>query len=80
MLQAFSGGVHPPENKETEKNTIEVMPAPAKVYIPFSQHLGKPAQPVVAVGDEVKINFTEECTSNCSLCAQYCAFGALTTF
>jgi electron transport complex protein RnfC len=55
MLQAFSGGVHPPENKDTENKAIEVMPVPAKVYIPFSQHLGKPAQPVIAVGDTVKI-------------------------
>lgn len=28
---------------------------PAKVYIPFSQHVGAPAKPVVNVGDKVKI-------------------------
>jgi len=28
---------------------------PKKVYIPFSQHVGKPASPTVSVGDKVKI-------------------------
>jgi electron transport complex protein RnfC len=55
MLSGFTGGVHLPENKETQNQTIEVMPAPKKVYIPFSQHTGKPAKPLVAKGDTVKI-------------------------
>jgi len=55
MFTGFSGGVHPPENKDTENLAIEVMPVPKRVYIPFSQHAGKPAKPLVEKGDEVKI-------------------------
>ncbi|KPK62928.1 hypothetical protein AMJ83_09225 [candidate division WOR_3 bacterium SM23_42] len=55
MLTRFAGGVHPPEDKNTEDRAIEVMPAPKKVYIPFSQHTGKPAKPLVQKDDEVKI-------------------------
>ena len=33
---------------------IEVMPAPNKLFISLSQHIGAPAIPVVAPGDEVK--------------------------
>jgi electron transport complex protein RnfC len=55
MLSRFSGGVHPPEQKNTEDCAIVVMPASKKVFIPFSQHTGKPARPLVKKGDEVKI-------------------------
>jgi len=55
MLSKFSGGVHPPEKKSTEGCAIEIIPTPKKVYIPFSQHTGKPAKPLVEKGDEVKI-------------------------
>ena len=55
MLLGFTGGVHPPENKHTENCAIEVMPPPKRVYIPFAQHTGKPARPLVNKGDEVKI-------------------------
>jgi electron transport complex protein RnfC len=55
MLQAFAGGVHPPERKVTESCAIEVMPSPPRVYIPFSQHAGKPAKPMVEVGAHVLI-------------------------
>ncbi|MBW6497774.1 MAG: electron transport complex subunit RsxC [Bacteroidales bacterium] len=48
------GGVHPPENKLSEKAPIEVLAIPAVVSIPVSQHLGAPASPVVAKGDKVK--------------------------
>ncbi|NOZ61525.1 MAG: electron transport complex subunit RsxC [Calditrichaeota bacterium] len=52
----FKGGVHPHEYKElAEDKAIEVMPAPELVIIPVQQHIGAPAEPVVAVGDEVKI-------------------------
>ncbi len=54
-LKTFTmGGVHPPENKMAEKQAIEVLPVPAQVSIPISQHLGVPAVPVVAKGDRVK--------------------------
>ncbi|MDH4210818.1 MAG: electron transport complex subunit RsxC [candidate division WOR-3 bacterium] len=55
MLSGFAGGVHPPENKNTDECAIEVMPMPKRVYIPFSQHTGKPARPLVKKGDDVKI-------------------------
>lgn len=55
MSKGFTGGVHPPEVKLTENIAIEVMPAPKRVYIPFSQHTGKPAKPLVQKDDIVKI-------------------------
>ena len=55
MSKRFIGGVHPPEAKLTEDIPIEVMPAPKRVYIPFSQHTGKPAKALVKKDDEVKI-------------------------
>ncbi len=38
----------------TNSAAIEVMPEPDKVYISLAQHIGKPAAPVVQVGDHVK--------------------------
>ncbi|HSV88120.1 MAG TPA: electron transport complex subunit RsxC [Bacteroidales bacterium] len=55
MLRTFNiGGVHPPENKLSEKSPIVVLPIPETVVIPVAQHLGVPAIPVVAKGDQVK--------------------------
>lgn len=55
MLKTFRmGGIHPPENKISEKQEIEVLAIPPKVFIPLSQHLGAPAKAVVAKGDTVK--------------------------
>ncbi|ACF14210.1 electron transport complex, RnfABCDGE type, C subunit [Chloroherpeton thalassium ATCC 35110] len=48
------GGIHPPENKLTEGNSIEVLPIPSELAIPLLQHLGKPAKPVVKAGQRVK--------------------------
>lgn len=54
-LKTFTmGGVHPPENKLAEKQSIERLDPPKTVAIPLSQHLGVPAQPVVTRGDVVK--------------------------
>ena len=56
MLKTFKpGGVHPAENKISEKKEIEVLPIPEIAYIPISQHLGAPAKPLVNRGDEVKV-------------------------
>lgn len=42
------------EHKEkTENKAIEMLPLPAKAYIPLSQHLGKACEPIVKVGDTV---------------------------
>ncbi len=52
----FSGGVHPPYNKNrTERLPIEEFPAPQKVIIPLYQHSGLPAKPVVKRGDKVLV-------------------------
>ncbi|NTW33355.1 MAG: electron transporter RnfC, partial [Bacteroidetes bacterium] len=48
------GGIHPKENKISSAYPIEVMPPPAIVYIPLSQHAGMPAIPVVNKNDKVK--------------------------
>ena len=52
--KTFRKGIHPPGHKErTAGLPIEVFPAPQKVVLPLCQHIGAPAQPLVAVGDEV---------------------------
>jgi len=47
------GGVHPPENKITADVQIEKLPTPGVVTVLLSQHLGKPARPIVEKGDIV---------------------------
>jgi len=56
MLHTFpKGGIHPPENKFAATQSIETLTVPDVVYIPISQHLGVPANPIVKKGDVVKI-------------------------
>ena len=56
MLKTFKlGGVHPPENKISEDQAIEVLPIPKVASIPISQHLGAPAKALVNKGDIVKV-------------------------
>lgn len=53
--KTFKGGVHPPENKKiTESCKFENLPIPSECRVPLQQHIGKPALPVVAVGDIVE--------------------------
>ena len=49
------GGVHPEENKISTNAVIETMPVPEQVVVLMNQHLGAPATPVVAKGDQVKV-------------------------
>lgn len=49
------GGVHPNDNKISKNAAIEVFPPIETAYISMAQHLGAPAEPVVAVGDKVKV-------------------------
>lgn len=49
------GGIHPPESKMSAGRPIEVLPIPKVAVIPLGQHIGAPAQAVVAKGDEVKV-------------------------
>jgi len=52
----YYGGVHPSENKEfSEHLALEKFPDPKTVVIHMSQHLGAPANPIVEVGDVVKV-------------------------
>lgn len=53
--KTFKGGVHLHYFKEaTASKNIEIMPEPERVTLPVSQHLGAPAELIVAVGDQVK--------------------------
>jgi len=55
-LEGYYGGVHPCENKEyTEHLPLIKFPDPETVVIPLSQHAGAPANPVVQVGEKVKV-------------------------
>lgn len=50
----FHGGIHPPENKlQSLSRGIESAGIPDQLILPLSQHLGAPAEPCVAVGDQV---------------------------
>ena len=53
-FNTFKGGVHPYDGKELSKDkpVREILPKGELVY-PLSQHIGAPAKPVVAKGDEV---------------------------
>ena len=50
----FKGGVHPYDGKDLtkDKKIIDLLPQGELVY-PLSQHIGAPANPIVAVGDRV---------------------------
>jgi len=48
------GGIHPPERKELSNRTpIQPAPLPKRLILPLSQHIGAPAEPLVAVGERV---------------------------
>ncbi|MEO5343667.1 MAG: electron transport complex subunit RsxC [Gammaproteobacteria bacterium SHHR-1] len=50
----FHGGVHPPEEKALS-TAAPIAPAliPDRLVLPLQQHIGAPAQPLVAVGERV---------------------------
>ena len=51
---SFPHGIHPPENKDdTSGLPIRQFPFAPVLIVPLSQHLGKPARPVVREGQEV---------------------------
>ena len=53
-LHAFDGGIHPEENKQQSTQTaIAQLPLPAQLIIPVGQHIGAPADVIVAEGDLV---------------------------
>ncbi|MGO1368027.1 MAG: electron transport complex subunit RsxC [Senegalia sp. (in: firmicutes)] len=52
----FKGGIHPPHHKKaTENLAIERARDPKMVFIPMHQHIGAPCEPIVKVGDMVKV-------------------------
>jgi len=54
-LFPIRGGIHPEYRKDlTSEQAIVVMPMPAALYIPLQQHIGAPAEILVAEGDLVK--------------------------
>ncbi len=53
--KTFKGGTHPPHDKPAAGKPIVTAEAPSRVVIPLSQHSGKPCEPLVKVGDEVKM-------------------------
>ena len=56
MLKTFRiGGVHPPENKLSAGEAIITAALPKQAVVMLSQHIGAPAQAVVAKGDKVKV-------------------------
>ena len=53
-LLTFKGGIHPNDGKHLAKDKaiVSILPKEELVY-PLSQHIGAPANPIVAVGDTV---------------------------
>ena len=48
MKQLFRGGIHPDDRKALSRGGAPVpMPAPSRVVIPMSQHIGAPCSPLV---------------------------------
>ncbi|MGK9476220.1 electron transport complex subunit RsxC [Melioribacter sp. OK-6-Me] len=55
MHITFKGGVHPTEMKElSSEKGFEFLPLPDQIYLPLSQHAGKPARLIKKKADTVK--------------------------
>lgn len=53
-VYSFHGGIHPPENKRQSLGApIRQAPLPSRLILPLQQHIGKPATPLVEIGDRV---------------------------
>ena len=54
MIWDFPGGIHPPENK-TQSSTAPIVHAelPEEFVLPLKQHIGRPGDVCVSVGDKV---------------------------
>ncbi|BBP04103.1 hypothetical protein TPL01_31790 [Sulfuriferula plumbiphila] len=54
QLYEFNGGVHPEQHKHAStRRPIAIAPLPKVLVVPLRQHIGHPAKPVVAVGEQV---------------------------
>lgn len=49
------GGAHVPHHKNTAHTETRVMPPPAQITLPMTQHIGAPCAPVVKKGDHVYV-------------------------
>ena len=54
-MASYLRGIHTPHRKGTKNGAIVRMPVPATVTVPMAMHIGKPATPIVKVGDLVKV-------------------------
>lgn len=52
-VKLIRGGMHLDHQKNTAECETVIMPTPSTVYIPLSQHIGAPANPIVKKGDNV---------------------------
>lgn len=52
-MTVYLSGIHVPHRKKTAGIPPVKMSAPKSVVLPTSMHIGKPAKPIVRVGDEV---------------------------
>ncbi|MGE5548693.1 MAG: electron transport complex subunit RsxC [Solirubrobacterales bacterium] len=53
-LGPIRGGVHPDYRKElASEKAVVPLPIPRMLYVPLLQHVGAPAEPIVAIGDIV---------------------------
>ncbi len=51
---SFPGGVHPPQHKrESTSRPVVAAPLPKRLVLPLHQHIGGPAEAIVAKGDRV---------------------------
>ena len=56
MKNTFRGGVHPEEKKELSREArLRRFDPKGEMVFPLSQHIGKPARPLVKRGDEVRV-------------------------
>ena len=56
MIKTFNiGGIYPPSYKLSTEQKIKTAPLPKQAVLFLSQHVGKPAIPVVEEGDKVKV-------------------------
>jgi electron transport complex protein RnfC len=55
-LATFKGGIHPFEGKKLSESTpVTVLQPKGEMVFPLSQHIGAPAKPLVAKGDQVLV-------------------------
>jgi electron transport complex protein RnfC len=51
--ETFARGIHPPQHKETADLAIRRLPFAPRMIVHLSQQVGRPARPLVKVGEEV---------------------------